>query len=151
MEADSYRNLTFSGSGDYALSITLKVFFSARSVDANVRFDDGYNFLTGLVADGNPAAQQFTDPRAGRTGTEIKVFDGTFVKTFAIQSVDNNRQYFGVQRRFACAAPLAALGAIAALTLDRKNAILFTGVVWLANQSCGYSLLHYPVTANSLA
>ena len=70
MEADSYRNLTFSGSGDYALSITLKVFFSARSVDANVRFDDGYNFLTGLVADGNPAAQQFTDPRAGRTGTK---------------------------------------------------------------------------------
>ena len=52
---------------------------------------------------------------------------------------------------FACAAPLAALGAIAALTLDRKNGILFTGVVWLANQSCGYSLLHYPVTANSLA
>ncbi len=52
---------------------------------------------------------------------------------------------------FACAAPLAALAAIAALTLDRKNAILFTGVVWLANQSCGYSLLHYPVTANSLA
>ena len=46
---------------------------------------------------------------------------------------------------FACAAPLAAL------TLDRKNAILFTGLVWLANPSCGYSLLHYPVTANSLA
>ena len=52
---------------------------------------------------------------------------------------------------FACAAPLAALAALAALTLDRKNAILFTGLVWLANQSCGYSLLHYPVTANSLA
>ena len=99
-EADSYRNLTFSGSGDYALSNTVKVFFSARSVDANVRFDDGYNFLTGLVADGNPAAQQLTDPRAGRTGTEIKLFDGAFVKTFAIQSVDKNRQYFGVQRRF---------------------------------------------------
>ncbi len=52
---------------------------------------------------------------------------------------------------FACATPLAALGGVAALTLDRKNAILFTGVVWLANQSCGYSLLHYPVTANSLS
>ena len=52
---------------------------------------------------------------------------------------------------FACAAPLAALAALAALTLDRKHAILFTGVVWLANQACGYSLLHYPVTANSLA
>ncbi len=52
---------------------------------------------------------------------------------------------------FACAAPLAALGAVAALTLNRKNALLFTGVIWLANQSCGYSLLQYPVTANSLA
>ncbi len=52
---------------------------------------------------------------------------------------------------FACAAPLVALGAIAALTLDRKNAVLFTGVVWLANQSCGFSVLHYPVTGNSLA
>ena len=28
---------------------------------------------------------------------------------------------------------------------------MFTGLVWLTNQSCGYSLLHYPVTANSLA
>ena len=60
-EADSYRNLTFGGSGDYALSNTVEVFFSARSVDANVRFDDGYNFQTGLVADGNPAAQHLTD------------------------------------------------------------------------------------------
>ena len=51
---------------------------------------------------------------------------------------------------FACATPLAALGAAAALTLDRKTAVLFTGVVWLANQACGYALLHYPVTANSL-
>jgi vitamin B12 transporter len=94
-EPDSYRNLTFSGSGDYALSDAVKVFFSARSVEANARFDDGYNFLTGLVADGNPAARQTTELRAGRTGTEVKLFDGAFVNTFAIQGFDNNRQYFG--------------------------------------------------------
>jgi hypothetical protein len=29
-------------------------------------------------------------------------------------------------------------------TLDRKNAILLTGVVWLANQSGGYSIFIIP-------
>jgi hypothetical protein len=52
---------------------------------------------------------------------------------------------------FACATPLAAFGAISALTLDRRNAVLFTGAVWAANQAVGYSILDYPVTANSLA
>lgn len=82
---------------DYALSNTVKVFFSARSVDANVRFDDGYNFQTGLVADGNPAAQQLTAPRAGRTGAEIKLFDGAFVNIFAIQGVGRRA---GLKQRF---------------------------------------------------
>jgi len=52
---------------------------------------------------------------------------------------------------FACATPLAAFGALAALTLDRRDAVLFTGAVWLANQAVGYSVLCYPVTDNSLA
>jgi hypothetical protein len=52
---------------------------------------------------------------------------------------------------FACAAPLAAFGAMSALTLDRRTALLFTGAVWLANQVTGYAILDYPITSNSLA
>ncbi|MGO9171199.1 MAG: hypothetical protein ACLP7P_04445 [Rhodomicrobium sp.] len=51
---------------------------------------------------------------------------------------------------FACATPLAAFGAMSALTLDRRNAVLLTGAVWLANQAVGCSILNYPLTANSL-
>jgi hypothetical protein len=50
----------------------------------------------------------------------------------------------------ACAAPLAAFAALFALTLDRRNALMFTGAVWFANQAVGYFVLSYPVTANSL-
>jgi hypothetical protein len=52
---------------------------------------------------------------------------------------------------FACATPLAAFGAMSALSLDRRNAVLFTGAVWFANQAVGYSILGYPLTANSIA
>jgi hypothetical protein len=52
---------------------------------------------------------------------------------------------------FACATPLAAFGAMSALSLDRGNAVLLTGAVWLSNQAVGYSILDSPLTANSLA
>ncbi len=52
---------------------------------------------------------------------------------------------------FACAVPLAAFAAAAALTLSRWNALLLIGAVWLANQIVGYAVLGYPWTANSLA
>jgi len=52
---------------------------------------------------------------------------------------------------FACAAPFAAFGAIAALTLSRRDALLVTVALWLANQLTGYALLGYPGTANSVA
>lgn len=51
----------------------------------------------------------------------------------------------------ACAAPLAAFAALAALSLPRREAFWFIGAVWLANQAVGYACLGYPVTANSLA
>lgn len=51
----------------------------------------------------------------------------------------------------ACAAPLAAFAALAALSLPRREAFWFIGAVWLANQAVGYAFLGYPVTANSLA
>jgi hypothetical protein len=52
---------------------------------------------------------------------------------------------------FACAVPLAAFGAVAALTLSRRDALLLIGAVWLANQLVGYAILGYPWTSNSLA
>jgi hypothetical protein len=52
---------------------------------------------------------------------------------------------------FACATPLAAFAAIAALSTPRKDALLLIGLVWLANQAIGFSVLHYPWTADCLA
>src|ERR1700730_6081197 len=52
---------------------------------------------------------------------------------------------------FACATPLAAFGAAAALTLPRNQALGLTGAVWLASQVVGFGVLHYPWTADCLA
>jgi hypothetical protein len=52
---------------------------------------------------------------------------------------------------FACAAPFAAFGAIAALTLTRRDALLVTVALWLANQLTGFLILGYPWTLNSVA
>jgi hypothetical protein len=45
---------------------------------------------------------------------------------------------------FACAVPFAAFGAIAALTLSRRDAMLLTVALWLVNQAIGFAILHYP-------
>jgi len=45
---------------------------------------------------------------------------------------------------FACALPFAAFGAIAALTLPRRDALLLTVALWLVNQVIGFAILHYP-------
>lgn len=52
---------------------------------------------------------------------------------------------------FACATPFAAFAAAAALTMNRRGAMLLVGLVWLANQGIGFGLLHYPWTADTLA
>lgn len=52
---------------------------------------------------------------------------------------------------FACAVPLAAFAAIAALTLSRRDAFALVGAVWLANQIAGFAVHHYPVTVSTLA
>ncbi len=93
-EADGYRNLTVSGNGEYRLSNDVKVFFAMRSVDADVKFD-GFDPNTFALADGNPANRTITSQRAGRVGTEVKLFDGAFVNTFAIQGLENRRKNFG--------------------------------------------------------
>ncbi len=52
---------------------------------------------------------------------------------------------------FACAVPLAAFAAVAALTLNRRDAFALVGAVWLANQIGGFAVHHYPATASTLA
>jgi hypothetical protein len=52
---------------------------------------------------------------------------------------------------FACAAPFEAIGAAAAITLARRDALLVSGVTWLINQFVGYGMLGYPWTFTSVA
>lgn len=52
---------------------------------------------------------------------------------------------------FACAVPLAAFAAIAAMSFSRRDALLATGGVWLANQLWGFGVLHYPTDASTFA
>ena len=46
----------------------------------------------------------------------------------------------------ACGTPFAALGALGALFLPRRDAFLLVKVNWLANQAIGFIWLHYPHT-----
>ena len=50
----------------------------------------------------------------------------------------------------ACAVPFAAFGAVAAMTLSRRNALLLTLALWLSNQIVGFAVLHYPWDAMTL-
>jgi hypothetical protein len=45
---------------------------------------------------------------------------------------------------FACATPFAALAAVAAVNLSRRDAVLLIGASWLINQVVGFTMLHYP-------
>jgi hypothetical protein len=51
----------------------------------------------------------------------------------------------------ACATPVAAFGALAALHMKRAEAITLMSVVWLASQVVGFGYLHYPYTAGTMA
>jgi hypothetical protein len=52
---------------------------------------------------------------------------------------------------FACAVPFAALAAISAMTLGRRDALATTGAIWLANQAMGFAFLRYPTDSETLA
>jgi hypothetical protein len=52
---------------------------------------------------------------------------------------------------FACVAPLAAVAALAALTLRRTEGLLLVLIAWVANQVVGFTLLSYPHTADTYA
>jgi hypothetical protein len=51
----------------------------------------------------------------------------------------------------ACAVPLAAFAATAALSLSRRDALLLIVLVWLANQLVGFTLLGYPRDASTFS
>ncbi len=52
---------------------------------------------------------------------------------------------------YACAAPFAAIAALAALKMDRKSGLALVIVAWMANQAIGFAVLDYPHTANTYA
>jgi hypothetical protein len=52
---------------------------------------------------------------------------------------------------FACATPFAALAALSAAFLRRRDAFVLIGINWLANQVIGFGFLHYPQTWDSFS
>ncbi|MDX2259905.1 MAG: TonB-dependent receptor [Hyphomicrobiaceae bacterium] len=92
-EDDGYENLTVSGRGEVVVSEAVKVFFAFRSVDADVDFDD-FDFVFGAVDD-TAGNRTVTEQRAGRIGTELTLFGGALVSTFAVQGLTNERENFG--------------------------------------------------------
>ncbi len=52
---------------------------------------------------------------------------------------------------FACATPFAAIGALAASKMDRRQGLMLVIAAWLSNQIVGYGILGYPQTAESFA
>ena len=86
-EDDAYRNLTLSGRGEYRVSEAMTVFFAGRAVEARTEYDtsDGVdNFDSGDM-----------EQQAGRVGTNISLFGGQFVNTFAVQAMEIRRDNFG--------------------------------------------------------
>ncbi len=57
----------------------------------------------------------------------------------------------GLSLGFACAVPLAAFAAVAALTMNRAAALLLVLAVVLANQCIGLTALHYPFGPETFA
>jgi hypothetical protein len=50
---------------------------------------------------------------------------------------------------FACAAPLAAIAALASLTMRRVEGVALVVTTWLANQLVGFGILGYPLDVST--
>jgi hypothetical protein len=50
---------------------------------------------------------------------------------------------------FACATPFAAFAVVAAAMLPLRPALLVVAAAWIVNQAIGFSVLGYPMTANT--
>lgn len=84
-EDDGYKNLTFSGRGEYFVTPTFKLFFAARSMRAEGDYDDW----------GADAANRFKGKQsAGRVGAEFATFGGALTHTIAIQGTTIERDYY---------------------------------------------------------
>lgn len=46
--------------------------------------------------------------------------------------------------KFACATPFAALAALAALDMSKRDGLILVGAMWLSNQIVGFAILGYP-------
>ena len=91
-EDDGYRNLTFSGRGEYFLSPSAKIFFAARSMRARYEYDGFLPVFPFSPADADDYGR--TIQHAGRIGTEFKLLDGAFTNTFAIQGTKIERDNY---------------------------------------------------------
>jgi hypothetical protein len=81
--------------------------------------------------------------RSEGLGTPLKgIAAAAFVASVAALSV-------GGSLAFACAAPLAAIAALAATALERKAGLALVSAAWMSNQIVGYGLLGYPQSLNS--
>jgi hypothetical protein len=52
---------------------------------------------------------------------------------------------------YTCIAPFAAFAVLAATTLSRRDGLILTVMLWLANQAVGFGVLNYPWTAETFA
>lgn len=90
-EDDGYTNVTVSGRGDYYISPSMKVFFAARTLDADYEYD-GYPppfYTLNDTADSGTTVQH-----AGRVGTEFSFFNGAFTNTLAVQGMKVERENY---------------------------------------------------------
>ena len=55
----------------------------------------------------------------------------------------------GLTVTYTCIVPFAALGVAAALTLSRREALVCTAAVWLANHAAGFGARSYPWTLDA--
>lgn len=90
-EDDGYQNLTLSGRGEYVLSPSMKIFFAARALDADYKYD-GLAPPTFVLGDTPESAT--TVQQAGRVGTEIALLNGAFLNTFAVQGMQSERDIY---------------------------------------------------------
>lgn len=91
-EDDGYKNLTFSGRGEYYLSPSAKIFFAARSMRARFDFDGTISVPPFSPADADHHGR--VTQHAGRVGTEFKLLDGALTNTLAVQGMRIERDIF---------------------------------------------------------
>lgn len=86
-EDDAYRNGTLSGRGELKVNEAVTVFFAGRAQEAHNEYDTSSGFDNFDRGD--------TSQQSGRVGTNISLFGGQFVNTFAFQAMQISRDMYG--------------------------------------------------------